>query len=184
MAMLQFYQIPVGPGAPPWLLCIAGLLGWQWRRRKTPRWPRSPWWAPRRCQAWGLSRAQVAAPVVSHQRRRAATQPTRHPLGEFLERELGSVHINDMGQRLAGRCQYRGYTASPLLGTPQGLSVYLDGMRMNQPFGDVVSWDALPRSALATLTLMPGSNPLFGLNTLGGAGADHQGRPEPSRHGD
>ena len=59
--------------------------------------------------------------------------------------------------------------ASPLLGTPQGLSVYLDGMRMNQPFGDVVSWDALPRSALATLTLMPGSNPLFGLNTLGGA---------------
>ena len=64
---------------------------------------------------------------------------------------------------------YRGYTASPLLGTPQGLSVYLDGMRLNQPFGDVVSWDLIPRMAIASLTLMPGSNPLFGLNTLGGA---------------
>src|SRR6185436_16356172 len=64
---------------------------------------------------------------------------------------------------------YRGYTASPLLGTPQGLSVYLDGVRLNQPFGDVVNWDLIPRAAIATLALMPGSNPLFGLNTLGGA---------------
>ena len=64
---------------------------------------------------------------------------------------------------------YRGYTASPLLGTPQGLSVYMDGVRLNQPFGDVVSWDLIPRLAIASTTLMPGSNPLFGLNTLGGA---------------
>ena len=64
---------------------------------------------------------------------------------------------------------YRGYTASPLLGTPQGLSVYMDGVRLNQPFGDVVSWDLIPRQAIASMTLMPGSNPLFGLNTLGGA---------------
>ena len=42
---------------------------------------------------------------------------------------------------------YRGYTASPLLGTPQGLSVYMDGVRLNQPFGDVVSWDLIPRLA-------------------------------------
>ena len=64
---------------------------------------------------------------------------------------------------------YRGYTASPLLGTPQGLSVYMDGVRLNQPFGDVVSWDLIPRLAISSTTLMPGSNPLFGLNTLGGA---------------
>ena len=64
---------------------------------------------------------------------------------------------------------YRGYTASPLLGTPQGLSVYMDGVRLNQPFGDIVSWDLIPRTAIASTTLMPGSNPLFGLNTLGGA---------------
>src|SRR6185503_8453192 len=62
-----------------------------------------------------------------------------------------------------------GFTASPLLGTPQGLSVYMDGVRLNQPFGDVVSWDLIPRSAIGSIALMPGSNPLFGLNTLGGA---------------
>src|SRR6185503_17772068 len=39
----------------------------------------------------------------------------------------------------------------------------------NQPFGDVVSWDLIPRAAIASINLMPGSNPLFGLNTLGGA---------------
>jgi hypothetical protein len=45
----------------------------------------------------------------------------------------------------------------------------MDGVRLNQPFGDVVSWDLIPRIAIADVALMPGSNPLFGLNTLGGA---------------
>jgi outer membrane receptor protein involved in Fe transport len=64
---------------------------------------------------------------------------------------------------------FRGYTASPLLGTPEGISVYLDGVRQNQPFGDVVSWDLIPKNAISEITLIPGSDPLFGLNTLGGA---------------
>jgi hypothetical protein len=49
------------------------------------------------------------------------------------------------------------------------VSAYFDGVRLNQPFGDVVSWDLIPLLAIGTTTLMPGSNPLFGLNTLGGA---------------
>jgi outer membrane receptor protein involved in Fe transport len=56
-----------------------------------------------------------------------------------------------------------------LTGTPQGISVFLDGVRMNQPFAEVVSWDLIPRMALSSTTLFPGSNPAFGLNTLGGA---------------
>ncbi|MEQ1488828.1 MAG: TonB-dependent receptor, partial [Methylotenera sp.] len=59
--------------------------------------------------------------------------------------------------------------ASPLVGTPQGLSVYQDGVRVNEPFGDTVNWDLIPQNAISSITLMPGSNPLFGLNTLGGA---------------
>jgi outer membrane receptor protein involved in Fe transport len=91
-------------------------------------------------------------------------------LTAFMSRSLGSVHANDIQNNpLQPDINYRGYTASPLLGTPQGLSVYLDGVRLNQPFGDVVSWDLIPRAAIAQLTLMPGSNPLFGLNSLGGA---------------
>ena len=87
-----------------------------------------------------------------------------------LLRTLGSVSINEtQGNPFQPDLNFRGFSASPLLGMPQGLSVYLDGMRMNQPFGDVVSWDLIPRAAIANVTLMPGSNPMFGLNTLGGA---------------
>ena len=88
----------------------------------------------------------------------------------FMARQLGSVHVNELqGNPFQPDVNYRGFTASPLLGSAQGLSVYLDGVRLNQPFGDVVSWDLIPKSAISSITLMPGSNPLFGLNTLGGA---------------
>src|SRR5258706_4345441 len=88
----------------------------------------------------------------------------------FLQRFFGSVHVNDIqGNPFQPNINYRGSTASPLLGTPQGLSVYMDGVRLNQPFGDVVSWDVIPRAAISRIGLMPGSNPLFGLNTLGGS---------------
>jgi outer membrane receptor protein involved in Fe transport len=77
---------------------------------------------------------------------------------------------------------FRGFTASPLLGTPQGLSIFQDGVRVNEPFGDAVNWDLIPMNAIAGMNLMPGSNPVFGLNTLGGAlsittknGRTHQG---------
>ena len=91
-------------------------------------------------------------------------------LSSFMNQRLGGVYVNEVqGNPHQMDVNYRGFTASPLLGTPQGLSVYMDGVRMNQPFGDVVSWDLIPRSAINNMTLMPGSNPLFGLNTLGGA---------------
>lgn len=91
-------------------------------------------------------------------------------LSSFMNQRMGGVYVNEVqGNPHQMDVNYRGFTASPLLGTPQGLSVYMDGVRMNQPFGDVVSWDLIPRSAISNMTLMPGSNPLFGLNTLGGA---------------
>ena len=91
-------------------------------------------------------------------------------LADLMNHNVGSVHINDnQGNPFSVDLNYRGFTASPLLGAPQGLSVYMDGVRMNQPFGDVVNWELIPRGAIQGLTLIPGSNPLFGLNTLGGA---------------
>lgn len=91
-------------------------------------------------------------------------------IAEYMRRNLSGVFVNDIQNNpLQPDLNYRGYVASPLLGTPQGLSVYFDGVRVNQPFGDVVSWDLIPRNAVASILLAPGSNPLFGLNTLGGA---------------
>lgn len=91
-------------------------------------------------------------------------------LAQRLDESMGSVHINDtQGSPFQVDLNYRGFTASPALGTPQGLSVFLDGMRLNEPFGDVVAWDSLPQLAIDKVVLIPGSNPVYGLNTLGGA---------------
>lgn len=91
-------------------------------------------------------------------------------LADFLNRRLNGVHVNDVqGNAFQPDVNYRGFTASPLLGTPQGLSVYMDGVRLNQPFGETVSWDLIPQIAISSGAMMPGSNPIFGLNTLGGA---------------
>ena len=113
--------------------------------------------------------SQVPAPVQVATDREL-TNSGALDLSDFLNRRFNGVHVNEVqGNPFQPDVNYRGYTASPLLGTPQGLSVYMDGVRLNQPFGDVVSWDLIPRMAIATAALMPGSNPLFGLNTLGGA---------------
>ena len=91
-------------------------------------------------------------------------------LAGYLDSNLGSVTVNDtVGNPYQSDVSYRGFTASPLLGTPQGLSVFLDGVRINEPFGDIVNWDLIPANAIANIDLIPGSNPVFGLNTLGGA---------------
>ncbi|MDN2710907.1 TonB-dependent receptor [Janthinobacterium sp. SUN118] len=127
------------------------------------------------------ARDAIAAPVQTADAQQIARSGALD-LSAFLRRNLGSVVVNEVQNNpFQPDVSYRGYTASPLLGTPQGLSVYLDGMRLNQPFGDVVSWDLIPRMAIASLTLMPGSNPLFGLNTLGGALAiqSKDGRTSP-----
>lgn len=117
----------------------------------------------------GLPRAAIAATVrtaTAHDLERSGSTD----LGDFLNRNVGSVLINEVqGNPFQPDLSYRGYTASPLLGTPQGLSIYMDGVRLNQPFGDVVLWDLIPRAAISSLNLMSGANPLFGLNTLGGA---------------
>jgi outer membrane receptor protein involved in Fe transport len=101
---------------------------------------------------------------------------------ETLFRRLGSVNINNnQGNPWQNDVTYRGFLASPLAGSAIGLSVYLDGMRFNDGFGDTVSWDLIPRLAISGIDVIPGSNPIFGLNTLGGALAVHtkNGREYP-----
>ena len=91
-------------------------------------------------------------------------------ISDLMNSKLQSVNVNDyQSNPFQMDVTYRGFTASPQLGTAQGLSVFLDGIRVNEPFGDVVNWDMLPLNALAGLDVFPGSNPLFGLGTLGGA---------------
>jgi iron complex outermembrane receptor protein len=91
-------------------------------------------------------------------------------LTDFLDRNANSVGTGSgQGNPYQHDLAFRGFAASPLLGTPQGVSVFQDGVRINEAFGDVVNWDLLPPAAISSMQLIPGSNPVFGLNTLGGA---------------
>lgn len=117
----------------------------------------------------GVPRLHLPANIVSLDDRRLEEVESLN-MAEQLVRQMPSVTLSDMvGNPYQAEINYRGFTASPTLGTPQGLSVYVDGVRVNEPFGDTVNWDLIPNSAIAGIDLIPGSNPAFGLNTLGGA---------------
>ena len=91
-------------------------------------------------------------------------------ISDFMNRNFSSVIVNDaQNNPLQADIQYRGFTASPLLGLPQGLAVYQNGVRINEVFGDTVNWDLIPEASIHSMNLVGGANPVFGLNTLGGA---------------
>jgi iron complex outermembrane receptor protein len=88
---------------------------------------------------------------------------------ESLNQQLGAVSLDSAsGNPFQPTFFYHGFQASPLQGVPQGLAVYVNGMRFNQPFGDTVDWDVIPDIAIDRIDVV-GSNPVYGLNALGGA---------------
>src|SRR5438105_1102804 len=96
----------------------------------------------------------------------ASKAPT---VADALMRTVPSVFIGDTAVNpFQPDIQYRGFLASPTVGTPQGLAVYQNGVRINEAFGDTVNWDFIPERAIRRLDVFP-SNPIFGLNALGGA---------------
>jgi outer membrane receptor protein involved in Fe transport len=86
-----------------------------------------------------------------------------------LSRSIPGVSLQDaQGNEFEPNLLYRGFTASALQGQPQGLAVYVDGARFNQPFGETVHFDLLPSAAIDRADLFDAS-PEYGLNALGGA---------------
>ncbi len=120
-------------------------------------------------QGSGVDIDKMAAPVQTFNAQDLQNSQSLS-LADYMNRYLGSVHFNEaQNNPLQPDVYYRGFVASPLMGLPQGLSIYVNGVRFNEPFGDTVNWDLIPSGAVDSMTLAPGSNPLFGLNTLGGA---------------
>lgn len=95
---------------------------------------------------------------------------TRQPeLAQALDRRAPGVSVVDVtGNPFQPEVDYRGFSASPIVGTPQGLAVYQNGVRVNEAWGDGVHWDLIPSVAIDRATIL-GANPIFGLNALGGA---------------
>jgi iron complex outermembrane receptor protein len=86
----------------------------------------------------------------------------------FAQRIPGVVTTDVQGNSFFQNLRYRGFAASPLQGTPQGLAVYMQGIRVNEAFGDTVNWDLIPTAAIGRADIWT-NNPAFGLNALGGA---------------
>ncbi|MGY3447551.1 MULTISPECIES: TonB-dependent receptor [unclassified Bradyrhizobium] len=88
---------------------------------------------------------------------------------DSVNRKLPGVTLTDQtGNPFQRSLDYRGFTASPVQGTPQGIAVYQNGVRINESWGDVVNWDFIPEKAIDQVSLVP-NNPVFGLNAIGGA---------------
>ncbi len=86
-----------------------------------------------------------------------------------LQNQAQGVQLNSAaGGPFQPNVFYHGFQAAPLQGTPQGLAVYVNGVRFNQPFGDTVNFDLIPDVAIDTMNI-EGANPVFGLNALGGS---------------
>jgi iron complex outermembrane receptor protein len=86
-----------------------------------------------------------------------------------LNNQLGSVNIGDnLDDPFQPNILFRGFEASPVLGTPEGLAVYQNGVRINEAFGDSLNWDLIAPDAIDNVTVV-GSDPVYGLNALGGA---------------
>jgi hypothetical protein len=86
-----------------------------------------------------------------------------------LNQRIGSVNIEEnQGNPFQPDVLYRGFEGSPILGTPIGIAVYQNGVRLNEPFGDNINWDLIPNFAINSSSIIP-TNPVYGLNALGGA---------------
>ncbi len=91
-------------------------------------------------------------------------------LNDLLNRRVPGVQMNEIqGSTFQNDFTYRGFRASGLLGSSAGISAFMDGVRMNEPFGDVINFDLIPEFSVSSIALVPGANPAFGLNSLGGA---------------
>ena len=90
-------------------------------------------------------------------------------ISDALQKYVPGIAVNEVaGNPFQPNVQFRGFVASPVAGTPQGLAVYQNGVRINEAFGDTVNWDLIPTAAIKSVTVVT-NNPAFGLNALGGA---------------
>ncbi len=90
-------------------------------------------------------------------------------LPDALRQHVPGLAVNDVaGNPFQPNVQFRGFTASPIAGTSQGLALYQNGMRINEAFGDIANWDLVPTAAIRSVAVVA-NNPAYGLNALGGA---------------
>ena len=124
--------------------------------------------APTPITGLGIDRNKVPAMVQTLPAEDFSRTYSPNVVETFAQRIPGVTTNNVQGNEFATDLRYRGFAASPVQGTPQGLAVYMQGIRVNEAFGDTVNWDLIPKVAIGRADIWT-NNPTFGLNALGGA---------------
>src|ERR671937_2396021 len=124
--------------------------------------------APTPITGLGIDRNKVPAMVQTLPAEDFSRTYSPNVVETFVQRIPGVTTHNVQGNEFATDLRYRGFAASPVQGTPQGLAVYMQGIRVNEAFGDTVNWDLIPKVAIGRSDIWT-NNPAFGLNALGGA---------------
>ncbi|MDB4890022.1 MAG: hypothetical protein JWL61_1877 [Gemmatimonadetes bacterium] len=90
-------------------------------------------------------------------------------LPDVLGTHAGFSFYDDLGTPWKLNLSTRGFSAGPTVGLPPGVSVFVDGIRQNEPDAQEVNFDLLPMEHIERVELLSGSASLLGPNSLGGA---------------
>ena len=90
-------------------------------------------------------------------------------LPDALSRSAGFSAYDDLGSAFKTTMVSRGFSSSPVVGLPQGVSVLIDGIPLNEPDAGQVNFDVLPVSLVDRIEVLRGTASLLGPNSLGGA---------------
>jgi iron complex outermembrane recepter protein len=90
-------------------------------------------------------------------------------LADALATQSGISFYDDLGSPFKLNLSTRGFNVGPVVGLPPGVSVFLDGVRQNEPDAAEVNFDLLPMEHVQQVELLSGSGSLLGPNSLGGA---------------
>ncbi len=90
-------------------------------------------------------------------------------LPDVLRQLSGMSTFDNVGSPYKINVSSRGFYASPVVGTPQGVSVFVDGVRVNEPDAAEVNFDLLPMEHIKRVEVLSGNGTLLGRNSLGGS---------------
>lgn len=81
----------------------------------------------------------------------------------------GVTLTNQTGSPSQMDIRVRGFAVSPIVGVPQSVSVFVDGVRVNEADASQVHLSLIPESAIERVELMRGPVGVFGKNSVAGA---------------
>ena len=111
-----------------------------------------------------MSRVPATVDIVPGNRLRGTGAVTLRNAGAAA----GGEPTDQQGNSWQMDLSFRGFRSSSVTGESQGLSVFVDGVRVNEPTVEEINFDLLPLDDIDRIEVIRGPAAGFGRNTLGG----------------